>query len=276
MALTTYAALNSRVKAALTDFYLVAVGTTGFGGNEVSLDSYSRIHGGRFPLADELAAPSTATALAYSTHPLWSYPHPTGADFHIPRVRCGHGDPGQYETGILIDRLSHTGGLSGTVTTAQTTNLPTAALPTRETGGEGVMAALQIYTILGNTDTAWTVSYTNQAGTAGRTGKGFFSSTPFVSGIHPIQLEGTDSGVRSVESVTLTSSTLTAGNFGIVLYKPLMMIQPGRYSGSITPTDGGMVGWNIPIDSEAILEIFYNGAMGYNAQTTTLLHYAMF
>ena len=34
----------------------------------------------------------------------------------------------------LCDRLSHQGGLSGTVTTAQTTNLPTAAL-TRNTDG---------------------------------------------------------------------------------------------------------------------------------------------
>jgi hypothetical protein len=39
---------------------------------------------------------------------------------------------------LLVDLLNISGGLSRTVTTAQTTGLPTAAL-TRFTGGEGVM-----------------------------------------------------------------------------------------------------------------------------------------
>lgn len=127
---------------------------------------------------------------------------------------------------ILADRLSHSGGLSGTTTGAQTTNLPTAAL-TRETSGDGVFMALEIYTAVGTTATTVSVSYTNQAGTAGHTspltdfgGTGFNAISRTI--ILPLQ-EG-DTGVRSVESVTLTASTVSAaGNFGVTLFKPLMV-----------------------------------------------------
>lgn len=124
---------------------------------------------------------------------------------------------------ILIDRLSHQGGLSGTVATAQTTNLPTAAL-TRYTSGEGVMIALEIYTTIGTTATTATVSYTNQAGTPGQISKevrigatatreaGTFIIVPLANG---------DTGVQSVESVTLVATTGTAGAFGVTLFKPL-------------------------------------------------------
>jgi hypothetical protein len=124
---------------------------------------------------------------------------------------------------IVVDRLVHQDGLSGTVATAQTTNLPTAAL-TRYTSGVGVLAALEIYTGIGVTATTFTASYTNSAGVAGRTspaytvGGGNFNTTGrFI--IMPMQAG--DVGVKSVESVTLALSTGTAGNFGVTLFKPL-------------------------------------------------------
>jgi len=126
----------------------------------------------------------------------------------------------------LADRLSHQGGLSGIVTTAQTTNLPTAAL-TRYTGGDGVWIGLEIYTLVGTTATTVTASYTNQAGTPGRTtvavvlgGTGFRE----VGRVVQLPLQSGDTGVRSVESVTVLASTLTAGNFGVTLFRPLMML----------------------------------------------------
>lgn len=124
---------------------------------------------------------------------------------------------------LICDRLSHQGGLSGTVTSAQTTNLPTAAL-TRYTTGEGVFASLDIYTQIGTTGTTVTASYTNSAGTSGRTtiatalgATGFREVGRSI--ILPLQ-EG-DTGVRSVESVTVLATTGTAGNFGVSLWRPL-------------------------------------------------------
>jgi hypothetical protein len=134
---------------------------------------------------------------------------------------------------ILCDRLSHQGGLSSAVTTAQTTNLPTAAL-TRSTDGVGVMAALEIYTTLGNTATTWSASYTNQAGTAGRTSiasvlGGTGAQEQLLNKFQIMPLQAGDFGVKSVENVTVLASTTVAGNFGITLFRPLMTF-PGLYT----------------------------------------------
>ena len=127
---------------------------------------------------------------------------------------------------MLIDLLNVNGGLSGTVTTPQTTNLPTAAL-TRYTSGEGVMAGIVVYSPVGTTLSTITISYTNQAGTSGRTS----TATTFGGGIYrqtgvliPIPLQAGDTGIRSIESVTVAATTGTAGGFGVCLFKPLAMI----------------------------------------------------
>ena len=142
---------------------------------------------------------------------------------------------------IIADRLSHQGGLSGIVTTAQTTNLPTAAL-TRYTTGEGVMLGLSVYTAVGATATTVTASYTNSDGTSGRTTPAVaFGGTNFGTAagrLILLPLQSGDRGVRSVESVTVAATTGTAGNFGVVLFKPLVSINvdcADQYSS--TPSD---------------------------------------
>lgn len=132
----------------------------------------------------------------------------------------------------ICDRLSHQGGLSGTVTTAQTTNLATAAL-TRYTSGVGVFAALEIYSQVGTTGTTVTASYTNQAGTAGQVSLAtVFGGTGFREAGRMIilPLVAGDTGVKSVESVTVLASTTTAGNFGVTLFKPLYVINAKDFS----------------------------------------------
>lgn len=130
----------------------------------------------------------------------------------------------QLTSAILYDRLVHSGGLSGTSTSAQTTNLPTAALP-RYTSGIGVQIALEILLAVGSTGTTASVSYTNQSNTAGRVSDGIpFGTATNGSAVRwlPVPLQAGDTGVKSVESVTLAASTGTVGNFGVVLYKPLV------------------------------------------------------
>lgn len=125
---------------------------------------------------------------------------------------------------VLCDRLSHQSGLSGIVSTAQTTNLATAAL-TRYTSGVGVMAGLTIYTAVGTGAATVSVSYTNTVPTAGQTSptRSFFAFTGQnrAGRFIPLPLVAGDLGVKSVESVTLSATTGTAGNFGVTLYKPL-------------------------------------------------------
>jgi hypothetical protein len=126
----------------------------------------------------------------------------------------------------ICDRVGHQGGLSATVTTAQSTNLPTAAL-TRYTSGVGVQVGLEIYTVIGTTGTTVSCSYTDQSSGAGNASPlATFGNTGFreASRIITLPLAVGDTGVKSVENVTVTASTLTAGNFGVTLYYPLVHI----------------------------------------------------
>ena len=159
---------------------------------------------------------------------------------------------------LLYDRLSHQGGLSGIVATAQTTNLPTAALP-RYTTGAQVWIGLEIYTAVGATATTVTANYTNQAGTAGRTTKAVAfggSGTNSAGTIVILPLADGDTGVRSVESVTLAATTGTAGNFGVTLIMPLFVLPPayGGIPESIY-ANGLMAGKMIELVSNACLGV---------------------
>jgi hypothetical protein len=161
-------------------------------------------------------------------------------------------------TVVAIDLLNVSGGLSGTVTTEQTTNLPTAAL-TRHTGGDGVMIGIVIYTAVGTTATTISVRYTNQAGTANRVSTvTAFGATGFREAARLIQipLQAGDTGARSVEGVTVTATTGTAGNFGVCLFKPLMVFSLDSTTGTM-PIDavssGGMIGSMAEFDDDACL-----------------------
>lgn len=161
---------------------------------------------------------------------------------------------------MLVDILNMSGGLNATTVGAQSTNLPTAAL-TRYTNGEGVHAALIIHATIGNTATTVTVSYTNQSGTSGRTSTAVaFGSTPrLLTSLVRIPLEGADTGVRSVESVSLAATTGGVGNFGVVLYKPLAMMFINDIEGANVidcVSSGRMVGQFNEVLDDACLSVF--------------------
>ena len=179
--------------------------------------------------------PTTAAALSASTYPenISNIEYPfdvfqsSAGTYSVIGARMNPTAGGfMHGAYIFVDRLSHQGGLNATGTGAQTTNLPTAALP-RYTNGVDVMLGLEIYTQIGSTATTLTVSYTNESGTSGRTapatvfgGTGAREAGRFFI----LPLQAGDSGIRSVQSVTVAATTGTAGNFGIVLFKPLFMV----------------------------------------------------
>lgn len=169
---------------------------------------------------DAGATPTTAAATTRATAGSLGQQNATVGTLWLAQVAASLGNSGFL---MICDRLSHQGGLSAVVTTAQTTNLPTAAL-TRYTSGDGVFASLDIYTQIGTTATTVACSYTNEGGTSGRTSPltaigatGFREAGRSI--ILPLQVG--DAGVRSVESVTVTATTGTAGAFGVTLWKPL-------------------------------------------------------
>lgn len=132
---------------------------------------------------------------------------------------------------IWADRLFHNGGLDGTVTTAQTVQgSPASPALTRYNTAStciGNIIAIEIYTAVGSSSIVVNASYTNQAGVSGRTTKNVFmggtanSTSPRMIFL---PLQAGDTGVLSVQTVTLANSTLTAGNFGITIFRPLAVV----------------------------------------------------
>lgn len=135
---------------------------------------------------------------------------------------------------VLYDRLAHMGGLSGVITTAQTVGVSSVRYNDAVTS-VGVHIAVEIYTTIGSTGTTITASYTNQNGVSGRTTSAVaIGGTGLREGERMLilPLQAGDTGVLSVQSVTLAGTTGTAGNFGITLIKPLVNFSSSYAGGS--------------------------------------------
>jgi len=127
----------------------------------------------------------------------------------------------------IHDRLMHMGGLSGTVTTAQTVNLDLDAnlatddLDARkgDANYSDVQWWLEWYSATGSSVVTATVNVTYNDGTSGNlTAQSLTTSRP---ASHMIPLNGlipaADGGkyIRDVNTVTLSATTGIAGNFGV-------------------------------------------------------------
>lgn len=130
---------------------------------------------------------------------------------------------GCTSNGVLIvyDRLWSNSTLNGTLITAQTWTQPAL---TRYTSGSNVEAWIECYTPTGATAVTATLTYTNELGVAGRTATTSLVSSPVAGQLMPFALQQGDLGVRGTSQVTLSATSGTAGNFGIVLLKRLMTI----------------------------------------------------
>ena len=131
---------------------------------------------------------------------------------------------------LLYDRLLQIGGLSATTITDQNVQSGSGVSINRYTTGVGNQIGIEIYTQIGTTATTITASYTNQAGTAGRTTQAVtFGGTNAreAQRVVFLPLADGDTGVRSVETVRVLASTATAGNFGVFIAHPLRTVSLG-------------------------------------------------
>lgn len=134
---------------------------------------------------------------------------------------------------VFFDVLWVNSGLVVTTTTAQAITTPT--LPARDvnggTAGEGCGIALYFSaaSTMAAVSSAWTVSYTNSAGTAGRTATltavvgSQAPQTPVVGTIVWFNLAAGDKGVQSIQSITWPTSLLT-GTVHLMITRDLVMI----------------------------------------------------
>lgn len=130
----------------------------------------------------------------------------------------------------LYDLIWYNTGLSVTTTTAQAVAMPGSSVPTRDlngtTDGEGWIPAILVTTATTNgaAVTNTTLSYTNQAGTAGRTATmASFPATAVAGTLMPFELQAGDRGCRSVQSVTLGTS-YGGGAISLVLVRLLATV----------------------------------------------------
>ena len=124
------------------------------------------------------------------------------------------------------DRLMHMGGLNGTLTTAQTVGLDfngvTANNMAERIGDENysdIQWWLEWYTATGATVTTATVAVTYSDGTTGNLTGVSLAATRRDSFMQPLNglIPAATAGkfIRAVNTVTLSASTGTAGNFGV-------------------------------------------------------------
>lgn len=139
----------------------------------------------------------------------------------------------------IHDRLAHMGGLSGTVTTAQTVDVDLNALTANNVVARrgasdysDVTWWLEWYTDTGATAVTITVNVTYNDGTSGNLTAISLTATRRASLMIPLNgsIPAADSGkfIRDVNTVTLSATTGTAGSFGVTatryraaLYQPV-------------------------------------------------------
>jgi hypothetical protein len=134
----------------------------------------------------------------------------------------------QLAAGIVVDRLAHMGGLSGIVTTAQTVNADVSgagsSLPARigATDYTGVRWFLEWYAATGATVVNATCAVTYSDNSTGN----IVVSVPTNNGSQRmIAIQPTNGlGIKSVQSVTLSATTGTAGNFGVTALREIATI----------------------------------------------------
>lgn len=173
-------------------------------------------------IASQTTDPNGASQMG--SHPL---PDPTIGSLYLKQATLYNS---QAELVQLIDVLWYNTGIVTTTTTAQTITMGT--LPSRDqngtANGAGWQAALYATAALGNAAAVanTTLSYTDQDGNSGNTATfqavtGYQApATPVIGTWMPFTLAAGDSGIRSIQSITLGTSYVS-GSMSLILYRVL-------------------------------------------------------
>lgn len=170
----------------------------------------------------------------------------------------------------LYDRLVQNSGLSGAVGGppggANDQAINTVALPSRAASGFLVIPFVEVYLAAGATLTTITLNYTNHLNAA-RVGVTVNASLNGIGRLIPLNLQGNDRGVKSIQSINFNPVTGGAGNIGVVLarlinWRPSSGVSLADYPQNATETGGSIV------DDNACLFV----AGQYTAASTTLLN----
>ena len=121
---------------------------------------------------------------------------------------------------LLYDRVGNMAGLSGTVVTAQTVNATIPAGRALAVDGSDSEWDLEWYADTGGTAVNATVTYTDGLDAAGNTVVVALAATMRSGRMVRIPANSGHT-IKSIQSVTLSATTTTAGNFGVTLRRRL-------------------------------------------------------
>lgn len=248
MAITTRAGLVAAIASGRSVPYSKATTTT------VAGFAYTLFRTGQVPVGTATIPATTGTTLSRTSVGAMWIPAPSGISYIVG----GRISSSNLGTWMLADRLVEFGGLSGIVTTDQAVSA--LALPSRATSATDVELWLEMYSTAGGTAAPTvTASYTNSAGVAGHVATlvgGIPASGTVINRSYQFTLQAGDTGVKTVESVNLGSTTGSAGNLGLVLRRTLLMFPQVQTAPSLK------IGWaetNLQTcPDDACLEIMFN------------------
>lgn len=253
---------------------LLAKGTSS--GNSISTNVFrTSWYGAGFPAAATANTSGMAGQSLTSSDAAPSFTNPASGNTYLAKVTPVF-TANNWRNGCLFDRLWEQSGIDVTVTTAQTIN--SVAWPARDvngsTNGEGVFVALEVSTTIGAAiSSSASISYTNSAGTAGRTGTilpvSFGASA--VGCWHFFALDSGDLGVRSVESITLSSS-LVSGTVHLVALRPIALLGQPNINNIDQREDAITLGMPRLFDNTVLSEAVFMNASSQGIQMYELTY----
>jgi hypothetical protein len=147
-----------------------------------------------------------------------------GARGYISNVEFGSTVAGRI---MLYDRLFHVGSIAlNSLATTTLSSQPSFGSRVSLNGGAASYVGLRIYVeinaAVSATATTVTVTYTNQSGTTGRTTGTTASLSGFITGrLVELPLQAGDSGVQTIESITVGGVVATTGTVNVFIARPL-------------------------------------------------------
>lgn len=194
------------------------------------------------PGAATAPAPGMSGAALTSYSGQIPFSNPSSGNTYLARFQ---GQATIAGTLVLADRLWHNSGITVTTTTAQTVN--SVEFPARDVNGtvngEGVMVGLEVRVATGAGAATPTILYTNSADANTKTGAMIvpYAASSIAGTFYPFSLAAGDTGVKSIQSVTLGVS-MTSGSIHLVAYRELARLE--------------LTGANIPSAIDAITSGF--------------------
>lgn len=207
------------------------------------------------------AVPTAAAIPTSALAGVFKFTNPTGGDSSYVGRMALMGSIAATDV-QFHDRLSHMGGLSGTVITAQNVgcDVSDSSLDARRGGDDysDVQWWIEFYTATGTVAATATVTYTNAAGVSGRTTTVALAASRKPSMLFAIIGAGGEF-IQSVQSVQLSISTGTAGNFGVTATRSLYILSLGMANSSVV-ADWSYLGLPRIEDNAAVFMIVFPGS----------------